>query len=86
MTKTLCEIFAQEEQMTWKPITVKLPPAMHAALLRESGGDVAQFVRQALSERLGVEYQEKLPGLASATPATRRRVSAAGVQGRARDS
>ena len=68
--------------MTWKLLSVKLPPAMHTALVKQSGGDVAQFVRQTLAARLGVDYTEKLPGLAGAKPATRKRVSAAGVKAR----
>ena len=68
--------------MTWKLLSVKIPPAMHAALTKQSGGDVAQFVRETLAARLGVDYAEKLPGLAGAKPATRKRVSAAGVKAR----
>lgn len=68
--------------MTWKLLSVKLPAKLHAALVRESGGDVAKFVRQTLAARLGVEYVERLPGLAGAKPATRRRVSATGVKAR----
>ena len=68
--------------MTWKLLSVKLPAKLHAALVRESGGDVALFVRQTLAERLGVEYTERLPGLAGASKKVRKRVSAAGVKAR----
>ena len=68
--------------MTWKLLSVKLPAKLHAALTKQAGGDVPLFVRQTLAARLGVEYTEKLPGLAGAKPATRKRVSASGVAAR----
>jgi hypothetical protein len=68
--------------MIWKLLSVKLPANLHAALTKQSGGDVAKFVRQTLAERLGVEYTERLPGLAGAKPAVRKRVSSAGVKAR----
>ena len=70
--------------MGWKLLSVKIPPELHTAITRESGGDIARFVRQALAERLGVTVTEKPSGLAGATPETRRRVATAGVRGRAK--
>jgi hypothetical protein len=66
--------------MTWTLLSVKIPPELHKALAKQ--GNVPLFVRQTLAAALGVKYQEKLPGLAGATPRTRKRVSKAGVKGR----
>ena len=68
--------------MTWPLLSVKIPPELRDALEIESGGNVPLFVRQTLAAALGVKYQERLPGLAGATPRTRKRVSKAGVKGR----
>ena len=68
--------------MTWKLLSVKIPANLHAALTKHSGGDVPLFVRQTLAARLGVEYTEKLPGLAGASKKVRKRVSASGVKAR----
>ena len=67
-------------KMTWPLLSVKIPPELHRALSRQ--GNVPLFVRQTLAAALGVEYQERLPGLAGATPRTRKRVSKAGVSAR----
>jgi hypothetical protein len=66
--------------MTWPLLSVKIPPELQAALDKQA--NVPLFVRQTLAAQLGVEYTEKLPGLAGAKPATRKRVSASGVKAR----
>ena len=66
--------------MTWKLLSTKIPPELHTALDKQA--NVPQFVRQTLATALGVEYQERLPGLAGATARTRKRVSKAGVKAR----
>ena len=68
--------------MTWKLLALKIPTELPTAITRESGGDIAPFVRQTLAERLGVTVTEKPSGLAGATPETRRRVATAGVHAR----
>jgi hypothetical protein len=68
--------------MTWKLLSVKVPPAMLTSIKRQSGGNVPKFVRETLAARLGLEYREQAPGLAGATPSVRKRVSRAGVMGR----
>jgi len=66
--------------MTWPLLSVKIPPELQTALDRQA--NVPLFVRQTLAAALGVEYQERLPGLAGASVRTRKRVSKAGVRGR----
>lgn len=68
--------------MNWKILSVKLPPAVHAALMSETKGQPATFVRQLLAERLGVEYEERRRGLASSSEETKRRVGKAGAKAR----
>lgn len=68
--------------MTWPLLSVKIPPELQSALEIKSGGNVPLFVRQTLATALGVEYQERKPGLAGASVGTRKRVSRAGVKGR----
>jgi len=69
--------------MTWTLLSVKIPPELQTALDRHN---VPLFVRQTLAAALGVEYQERLPGLAGATARTRKRVSKAGVKAKAKIS
>jgi len=80
--KTLKQVFEEEEQMTWKLLSVKIPPAMLAAIKKQAGGNVPKFVRETLAARLGLEYQEQAPGLAGASRSVRKRVSKAGVASR----
>ena len=68
--------------MTWKLLSVKIPPALLSAV--KDRENWPQFVRQTLATATGVEYQEHPPGLAGASVATRKRVSRAGVAGRRR--
>lgn len=85
-SKTLVEVFAEEARTRpWTLLSVKIPPELRAALDKQ-GGNVPLFVRQTLATALGVEYQERKPGLAGATPSVRKLVSRAGVTARANNS
>ena len=55
--KPIHQVLSEEPPSTaWKVMAVKVPEHLHAAIVRESGGDVAQCVRQTLAARRGVEY------------------------------
>ena len=68
--------------MTWPHLSLKLPAPLLRAVEREAAGNVPRFVRETLAARCGIDYEERPPGLAGATAATRKRVSRAGVKAR----
>jgi hypothetical protein len=70
--------------MTWQLLSVKLPPELLAAI--KSRGNWPAFVRRTLAAELGMEIQERQPGLAGASQRTRKRVSKAGVRARRESS